>query len=49
MDGYHYYSDGISIFREGIRNGHFVIDTVLTAIGWAGVENTDWENLISII
>ena len=49
MEKYDYYSDGISIFRQGIRNGLFVVDTIDTALGWAGAENTDWHNIHSMI
>jgi len=34
--------------RKGIRNGYFVIDMTLTATGFGGVENTDWENIKQI-
>jgi hypothetical protein len=32
-------------FRNGIRGSNFVMDKELTALGFAGVEGTDWENI----
>lgn len=32
-------------YREGVRNGKFVIDKALTATGFDGEEGTDWENI----
>lgn len=34
-----------SRYRTGIRDGQYVIDKELTATGFNGVENTDWENV----
>jgi hypothetical protein len=45
---YLYYTDGIEIWRKGVRNGLYVIDHALTSIGFAGYENSDWENIWSI-
>ena len=42
---YVYYSDGISIFRKGVRDTSFVIDIALTELGFDGDENTDWQNV----
>lgn len=42
---YRYFTDGTDSFREGVRNGSFVLDKTLTDTGFAGTENTDWENL----
>ena len=39
------YTDGISTFRDGVRNGAYVIDKALTPLAFAGVENIDWTNL----
>jgi hypothetical protein len=32
-------------FRIGIRNSQYVIDKELTATGFSGVENVDWQNI----
>ena len=42
---YRYWSYGGTGWREGIRGGNFVRDKTLTATGWDGVENVDWENI----
>lgn len=39
------YVDGAVSVRKGVRDGNFVIDITLTPLGFAGVENTDWQNL----
>jgi hypothetical protein len=39
------YTDGVNIFRDGSRAGTWVTDHTLTLTGFAGAENTDWENL----
>ena len=36
------YSDGTYFMRKGIRNGTFVVDKELTALGFDGTEGTDW-------
>jgi hypothetical protein len=41
------YSDGTATYREGIRNGRWIVDKVLTSTGFAGVENTDWTCIYS--
>jgi len=41
----YWYYDGYS-WREGIRGGKFVRDKTLTVLGWDGVEDTDWENIL---
>jgi len=43
---YRYWSYEGQGWREGIRAGNFVRDKTLTATGWDGVENTDWENIL---
>ena len=45
---YEYFSDGAATYREGVRNNAWVVDKLLTAKGFAGVENTDWTNIYSI-
>jgi hypothetical protein len=45
---YETFSDSVGTYREGIRNGLWVIDKVLTSIGFAGVQNTDWTNILTI-
>jgi hypothetical protein len=32
-------------WRQGIRDGYIVLDVALTATGFAGTENVDWENV----
>jgi hypothetical protein len=39
------YTDGVNTFRDGSRAGTWVTDWTLTLTGFAGAENTDWENL----
>ncbi len=41
-------TDGVGKFRKGVREGVFVIDKTLTVIGFTGIENTDWENIIQL-
>ena len=47
---YRYYErDGIK-FRTGVRDGWYVLDQVLTELGWEGEKDTgdgtgDWVNL----
>lgn len=45
MAQYVTYTDGTSTFRDGVRNGAYVIDKTITPLGFAGVENTDWINV----
>jgi hypothetical protein len=45
---YNYYNMGAFSYRDGIRAGAYVIDKLLTTIGWGGVENTDWTNILTI-
>jgi uncharacterized protein (TIGR02145 family) len=40
--------DASGSYRKGVRNGSFVIDKALTVTGFAGAENTDWENIDNI-
>lgn len=47
MAQYIYYTDpdtGLK-FRDGVRDGKYVIDKELTPTGFSGSETTDWENL----
>ena len=39
-----YEYDG-TLFRDGVRNGVFVLDKAITPTGFAGVEDTDWVNI----
>ena len=32
------------LWRIGVRDGSFVRDQALTAVGFFGIENTDWTN-----
>ena len=45
MNQYRVYTDLISTFRAGVRDGFFVIDMALTATGFSGLEDIDWRNL----
>jgi hypothetical protein len=45
---YDYYNVGALSYREGFRNGEWVVDSILTVVGWGGAENTDWINLFKI-
>lgn len=35
-------------YRQVIRNNTYCIDHELTTTGFAGVENTDWENIYTL-
>lgn len=39
---------GVTGYRHQIRNGDYFIDHELTATGFAGTENTDWEWIYTI-
>jgi len=47
-DAYTTFTDGVDIFRDGIRDGFYVVDKTLTPTGFAGDEDTDWENVVSV-
>lgn len=47
MEQYVIYTDGVSTFRDGVRNGYYVIDKALTPTAFAGTEGIDWENIES--
>jgi len=47
MAQYRTYTDGSETYRIGVRDASFVFDQALTATGFAGSENTDWDNLTS--
>jgi hypothetical protein len=42
------YTDGIDTYRDGVRDGAYVIDVALTVTGFAGTEGVDWENISSM-
>jgi len=46
---YRIFTDGISTFREGVRqitgSGYFVLDQTITVLGFSGIEDTDWANI----
>ncbi len=47
---YVYYDDGITYWRKGVRNGHFVLDVSFTdETGFEGTEDVDWECVREII
>ena len=39
------YTDGVDTFRKGVRSTKLVVDKTLTATGFSGIEDTDWENI----
>ena len=39
---------GVADHRHEVRGNDYCIDAELTALGFAGVENTDWENIYII-
>lgn len=45
LDQYVIFTDGISIWRKGVRDESFVLDRTLTPNGFAGTEDIDWENI----
>lgn len=49
MEQYREYTDGIDIFRDGVRDGKWVIDVALTVLGFSGVEDTDWTNIFKLL
>lgn len=42
------FTDGTTNIRVGVRATKFVVDKTLTATGFAGVEDTDWANMVSL-
>lgn len=54
MAQYNTYTDGTNDYRDGVRDGAYVIDKALTETGFAGTESTDegitgdWVNLKQI-
>lgn len=40
---YRIYTDGVDIYRQGVRGGSFVTDKTITPIGFDGTEDVDWE------
>lgn len=42
---YQIYTDGTTTYRDGVRDGKYVIDKALTATGFSGTEGIDWENV----
>lgn len=45
MAQYVEYTDGTDTFRDGVRDGKFVVDKEITATGFDGDENVDWVNI----
>ena len=39
--------DGIAGMRQVVRDGALCIDMELTPLGFAGIEDTDWENIFN--
>jgi hypothetical protein len=48
-DTYVEYTDGVSTFRQGSRDDNFVTDKTITANGFDGTENVDWENIEEVV
>lgn len=42
---YRYYNDGTGYYREGVRDGKYVLDKLLPGGSWSGAEDVGWENL----
>jgi hypothetical protein len=42
---YTVYTDGVTTFRQGVRATFFVLDQTITALGFAGAQDTDWANI----
>jgi len=48
LNEYETYTDGVSTFRVGNRNGVWVEDITLTPLGFAGSFLTDWTYMVYI-
>lgn len=46
-DSYTTFTGSSYSYRMGVRSNVFVIDKTITSVGFGGVEDTDWENIIS--
>jgi uncharacterized protein (TIGR02145 family) len=46
---YYLMTDGVFIYRKGVRDGSFIIDVALTPLAFGGIEDTDWMNLETAI
>ena len=42
------YGEEFVLWRKGARDGKFMLDKVISGTGFAGTEDTDWENVRSI-
>jgi uncharacterized protein (TIGR02145 family) len=42
------YTDGVDTYRKGVRSHAFVIDVVLTPLGFSGIKGIDWENIKTV-
>ena len=44
---YREYEDPVTgdIYRDGVRDGKWVLDKALTETGFDGTEDVDWENI----
>lgn len=43
-----YYTDGSgTTYRKKVENGIFRVDRTLTALGFSGIKDTDWETIFS--
>lgn len=49
MPQYYVYKQGSNKFRNGVRDGYYVTDIVLTATGFSGIENTDWKCIDKVL
>jgi hypothetical protein len=45
MEQYYECTDGVAIYRFGVRGGSYVVDKALTVLGFLGFEDIDWQNL----
>lgn len=42
---YRYYTDGTDSYREGVRDGKYVLDKLLAGGTWLQDEGVGWENI----
>lgn len=43
MAQYVEYTDGINTVRDGVRDGEYVLDYIITPLGFAGTKGIDWD------
>jgi hypothetical protein len=40
--------NGVSGYRDIVRDGAYCIDETITPLGFSGIENTDWDNIYKL-